>query len=139
MLEFVFFDPRPRQRFVEFLMAREVPVTELEDDETFGVGIPEDVDDGLMEAIEAYYDEEGIVNTGYWYPVDELPAQIWIPGWFDGNEWIQGYWVDEAEYRGADIDAWEPEEGWDAGWEDAPPQDVEVPTPLALPVDYPLE
>ncbi|MGB5670714.1 MAG: hypothetical protein WBM71_09170 [Sedimenticolaceae bacterium] len=57
MLEFVFFDPRPRQRFVEFLMAREVPVTELEDDETFGVGIPEDVDDGLMEAIEACYDE----------------------------------------------------------------------------------
>lgn len=57
MLEFVFFDPRPRQRFVEFLMARAISVTELEDDETFGVGIPEDVDDSLMEAIEAHYDE----------------------------------------------------------------------------------
>jgi hypothetical protein len=40
MLEFVFFDPRPRQRLVEFLRARAAPVTELEDGETFSVGIP---------------------------------------------------------------------------------------------------
>ena len=57
MLEFVFFDPRPRQRFVDFLRAREVPVEELEDDETYGVGIPEDTDDDLMDEIEACYEE----------------------------------------------------------------------------------
>ncbi len=37
MLEFVFFDPRPRQRFADFLRARDVPVEELQDDETCGV------------------------------------------------------------------------------------------------------
>ena len=57
MLEYVFFDPRPRQRFVDFLRAREVPVDELNDDETCGVAIPEDTDDGLMEEIEAHYEE----------------------------------------------------------------------------------
>ena len=57
MLEFVFFDPRPRQRFVDFLRARGVPVEELQDDETCGVGIPEDTDDGLMDDIEACYEE----------------------------------------------------------------------------------
>ena len=57
MLEFVFFDPRPRQRFVDFLRARGVPVEELQDDETYGVGIPEDTDDDLMDDIEACYEE----------------------------------------------------------------------------------
>lgn len=57
MLEFVFFDPRPRQRFADFLGERAVPVTLLDDDESCGVGIPEDIDDGLLEEIEAYYDE----------------------------------------------------------------------------------
>ena len=57
MLDFVFFDPRPRQRFVDFLRAREIPFSESEDDETYGVGIPEDTDDDLMEEIEACYEE----------------------------------------------------------------------------------
>jgi len=57
MLEFVFFDPRPRQHFADFLRRRQVPVTELDDDETFGVAIPEDVDDVLLDEIEAQYDE----------------------------------------------------------------------------------
>jgi len=57
MLEFVFFDPRPRQRFVDFLRARGVSVDELDDDETHGVGIPEDTDDDLLVEIEACYEE----------------------------------------------------------------------------------
>lgn len=57
MLEFVFFDPRPRQRFVDFLRARGVLVDELDDDETYGVGIPEDTDDDLMDEIEVCYEE----------------------------------------------------------------------------------
>jgi len=57
MLEFVFFDPRPRQRFADFLRARDVPVEEMQDDETYGVGIPEDTDDDLMGDIEACYEE----------------------------------------------------------------------------------
>jgi len=89
--------------------------------------------------IPAFYDEEGIINTGYWYPTRSEPEQVWIPGWFDGNEWSEGYWVDEGEYRDADIEGWEPEEGWNAGWEDADvSEDALAPdAPLAVPLDYP--
>jgi len=41
MLAFVFFDPRPRQRFADFLRARNVPVEELQDDEIYGVENPD--------------------------------------------------------------------------------------------------
>lgn len=57
MLEFVFFDPRPRRHFAEFLRRHQIPVSELDEDETFGVAIPEEVDDALLEEIEAQYDE----------------------------------------------------------------------------------
>lgn len=57
MLEFVFFDHRPRQQFADFLRARGIGVTDLDGDDAFGVGIPEDIDDDLMEDIETYYDE----------------------------------------------------------------------------------
>jgi hypothetical protein len=57
MLEFVFFDPRPCQRFADFLRVRDVSVEKLEDGESCGVGIPEDTDDNLMDKIEACYEE----------------------------------------------------------------------------------
>ncbi len=57
MLEFVFFDPRPRQRFADFLRERGVAATLLDDDETCGIGVPEDIDDALLAEIEACYDE----------------------------------------------------------------------------------
>jgi len=56
MLEFVFFDPRPQQEFADFLRRHQVPLTESDEDETFGVAIPEDVDDALLEKIEGQYD-----------------------------------------------------------------------------------
>ena len=43
MLDFVFFNPGPRQRFVDFLVARGVAAIETQDDETFGVAIPDDI------------------------------------------------------------------------------------------------
>jgi len=55
MLEYVFFDPRPRQRFVDFLRARGIRVDELDEDDVCGVGIPEDTDDELPDEIEACY------------------------------------------------------------------------------------
>ena len=57
MLEFVFFDSRPRQGFVDFLRSRKVPVDEFDDDETYSVGIPEDTEDELLEEIETCYEE----------------------------------------------------------------------------------
>jgi hypothetical protein len=109
--------------------------------------------------VSSYYDESGIFHSGYWMPEEERPGQIWIPGWFDGNEWVQGYWEDEQAYYDADLDDWQPEEGLDDGWEvgeviydgyddvggDAPPsarivelyEEVDGEAPLAVPVVIP--
>jgi hypothetical protein len=57
MLEFVFFHPRPQQRFVAYLRERGIEATELTDAETLGIGIPEDIDDRLLDEIETFYDE----------------------------------------------------------------------------------
>ncbi len=57
MLDFVFFDPRTRRQFVDFIRARGLAAQQSEDDETYGVAVPEDLDDALLEAIEARYDE----------------------------------------------------------------------------------
>lgn len=62
MLEFVFFHPEPRDRFADFVVARGIGATRLDDDETLGIGIPEDVDEGLLEEIEAFYDEMMVLN-----------------------------------------------------------------------------
>lgn len=67
--------------------------------------------------ISSWYDDDGIYNAGYWEPTEASPGEVWIPGWFDGTEWVEGYWIDEAEYSQGDIDTWEPEEGWHDGWD----------------------
>lgn len=88
----------------------------------------------------SWYDEDGIFNAGYWEPTEIPAGQVWIPGWFDGNAWIEGYFVTEAEYQRANPEAWTPEAGWDAGrdsLEAAPPQVLEDDAPLALPVELP--
>ncbi len=57
MLEYIFFDPRPRDLFVEFLQDKGL-VAELSDqDQGLLVLLPDDTDDDLMDAIEARYDE----------------------------------------------------------------------------------
>jgi len=110
--------------------------------------------------VSSFYDEEGIFHSGYWMPETEPPGQIWIPGWFDGNEWVPGYFEDEQAYYDTDLDAWEPEEGVDDGWEmgeviydgieeqgQGPPSarivelygDLEGQEPLAVPVVIPDE
>ena len=107
-----------------------------------------------------FYDEEGIFHSGYLMPETEPPGEIWIPGWFDGNEWVPGYFEDEQAYYDTDLDAWEPEEGVDDGWEmgeviydgleeegQGPPSarivelygDLEGQEPLAVPVVIPDE
>jgi hypothetical protein len=57
MLEFVFFDPDPRRRFVDFVRTLAVAAETRDEDETFVAAIPEDTDDELMEWIEACYEE----------------------------------------------------------------------------------
>jgi len=67
--------------------------------------------------VSAWYDADGIFHAGYWMPEEERSGQVWVPGWFDGNEWVEGYWEEEQAYLDADLEAWEPEEGVDDGWQ----------------------
>jgi hypothetical protein len=86
------------------------------------------------------FDEDGVYHAGYWEPLEDRPGQVWIPGWFDGTQWVQGYWVDEAEYQTANPESWQPEEGWDDGWEEsATPVEGAPELPLALPVEIGTE
>ena len=66
--------------------------------------------------VSAFYDDDGVYHAGYWAPTVDEPGKVWIPGWFDGNAWQDGYWVDEADYDRADPETYQPEDGWDAGW-----------------------
>lgn len=67
--------------------------------------------------LDSYFDADGIYHAGYWEPLEDEPGYVWVPGWFDGNEWIDGYWVLQEEYEQTNLDTWVPEEGWDDGWE----------------------
>ena len=57
MLDFVFFDPCRRRQFVDFVQSRGLAVQQGEDDESFGAALPDDLDDALLDAIEARYAE----------------------------------------------------------------------------------
>lgn len=67
--------------------------------------------------VSSYYDEDSIFHAGYWMPTQDQPGSVWVPGWFDGNAWQEGYWEDERKYGAADIQNWQPEDGWNDGWE----------------------
>lgn len=67
--------------------------------------------------VTSYYDEDSVFHGGYWMPQQEEPGNTWVPGWFDGNTWVPGYWESTDSYSKADVDNWQPEEGWDDGWE----------------------
>ena len=85
------------------------------------------------------FDEDGVFHAGYWEPIDDNPGHVWVPGWFDGTQWIQGYWVTEEEYQQADPENWQPEEGWNDGWQEqgaaTPTAPAEPEVPLAIPVE----
>ena len=62
MLEYVFFDERPRDQFVVFLQEKLVELKLEDDDGLFKVWISEDLDDDLDEAIEDFYDDMMALN-----------------------------------------------------------------------------
>lgn len=95
----------------------------------------------------AYYDEDGVFHSGYWLPAEERPGFVWVPGWFDGNTWVEGYWESEQKYGSADIEDWQPEQGWDDGWDTGSgwgdgevvsngPAETGDEAPIALPVVF---
>ena len=62
MLEYVFFDERPRDQFVTFLQEKSVELKLEEDEGLLKVWISEDLDDDLDEAIEDFYDDMMALN-----------------------------------------------------------------------------
>lgn len=57
MLEYVFFDQRPYERFLDFVAKLELEIETSQGDEIFEVRLPEGLDDDLSDRIEAFYDE----------------------------------------------------------------------------------
>lgn len=57
MLEYIFFDERPWQQFINFLEEKGLQPLSASEDQGFMVRLPEDTDDSLMDDIETYYDE----------------------------------------------------------------------------------
>jgi hypothetical protein len=88
--------------------------------------------------VSSYFDVDGIYHGGYWAPLQAQPGQVWIPGWFDGNQWVEGYWVNETEYQSTDVQSWQPEQGYDAGWEASGMGSYGAPAPQGAPQDLPL-
>jgi len=62
MLEYVFFDERPRDQFVVFLKENLGELKLEDDDGLFKFWISEDLDDDLDEAIEDFYDDMMALN-----------------------------------------------------------------------------
>lgn len=67
--------------------------------------------------VNGYFDESGVFSAGYWMPTTSNPGYVWVPGWFDGQAWVEGYWEPEAKYYSADVQNWQPEQGWNDGWD----------------------
>lgn len=84
--------------------------------------------------VSARWDADGVFRAGYWEPLEARRGHVWIPGWFDGTEWIEGYWVSMDALEAADPDDWTPPEGWDAGRDGRPEPARAAEPPLALPV-----
>lgn len=57
MLEYIFFDQRPWQQFIDYLESLGLQPARSSGDQGWLVALPEDLDDALDEKIEAYYDQ----------------------------------------------------------------------------------
>jgi hypothetical protein len=90
--------------------------------------------------ISSFYDADGIYNAGYWMPLETPEGRAWIPGWFDGNGWIDGYFVTEDE-AAEDPTSWQPDPTWNRDAEPVPPARSQPligdDKPLAVPVPIP--
>lgn len=80
--------------------------------------------------IPATWAADGTRVSGYWQPLEARPGFVWVPGWFDGSGWVEGYWESASDYRrGTARPPAAPEEGELAPEVEGPEQ------PLALPVE----
>ncbi len=57
MLEFIFFNQEPQQRFVDLAQEHSIEITLNREEESWIVQLPEDIDDKLVDLLEQRYDE----------------------------------------------------------------------------------
>ncbi len=57
MLEFIFFNQEPQQRFVDLAQEHGIEITLNREEESWIVQLPEDIDDKLVDLLEQHYDE----------------------------------------------------------------------------------
>ena len=57
MLEFIFFNQEPQQRFVDLAQEHGIEITLNREEESWIVQLPEDIDDKLVDLLEQRYDE----------------------------------------------------------------------------------
>ncbi len=79
MLEYIFFDQRPWQGFIDYLVQLGLNPDSAREEQGFMVRLPEDTDDRLMEQIEAYYDEMLEMNEAL-FAEQEGEAHVHIAG-----------------------------------------------------------
>lgn len=85
--------------------------------------------------VSAFYADDGVFHSGYWMPNQQEQGMTWVPGWFDGNTWNEGEWVPDQQFNNANVQDYQPADGWQAGWdEDNGQYNVEEGSPLALPI-----
>lgn len=49
--------------------------------------------DGAWVWVDGAYDTAGVYHPGYWEPADAWPeGMTWEPGFFDGHQWVEGFW-----------------------------------------------
>jgi hypothetical protein len=50
----------------------------------------------------ATLDSSGVFSHGYWEPMQRRPGMTWVPGWYDGARWTEGYWTQNTSVNGAE-------------------------------------
>ena len=80
--------------------------------------------------VAATFTPDGTFSAGYWQPTETRPGHLWVPGWFDGVTWVEGYWEPVQAWQARADEPVAPVEG-------TPAPTVERTTPLAIPVEPP--
>ncbi len=56
MIEYVLFDEKPFQVFIDWLKEKNIPYDVKQDEDSYEIAVPEDLDDSLLDAIDEHYD-----------------------------------------------------------------------------------
>ncbi|RME25293.1 MAG: hypothetical protein D6798_09300, partial [Deltaproteobacteria bacterium] len=62
--------------------------------------------------VDGYYLDDGTYVWGYWVPAGEAPdGYVWVPGFWDGDTYVDGFWRPESRPGYVWVGAWYDEDG----------------------------